>query len=1595
MSNDASLGQILKERRRALDLTQAELARRVGCAVVTIKKLEAGDLRPSRQVAERLAAVLQIPQADRTAFVRLARGTPALDQVASPLPERATLPVPAEPVVKGYTLHEQVGAGGFGVVYRATQASVGRDVAVKIILPHLAGQPEFIRRFEAEAQMVARLEHPHIVPLYDYWRDPSGAYLVMRYLRGGNLAARLAGSPLDLDHVLRVLDQVGAALMVAHRAGVIHRDVKPANMLLDEAGNAFLADFGIARALEPVTPDDVTSAGVIVGSPAYLSPEQLRDEALSPQTDQYSLGIVLYELITGRHPFAHRSPAEQFQEQLNSLLPPVGDARPELAALDAVLRRATAKRPAERYPDVAAFVADVARVLAQNGLRAESNSVVTPGAPRSKDQAPLPTADGAPAQLPTLGALELANPFKGLHAFGEADAEDFFGRGELIQRLLERLSQEGAAGRFLAVVGPSGSGKSSVVRAGLVPALRRGALPGSERWFIVEVVPGAHPLEEIELGLLRIARRDTPALMEQLQRDERGLLRAARLALPEEAGELVLVIDQFEELFTLVQDSATREHVLRSIVAAVSDPRSPVRVVVTLRADFYDRPLQHPALGELIQAGTEVVLPMREHEIEQAIVGPAARAGVVLEPGLVPLISNDLGEQPGTLPLLQYALTELFERREGRVLTTSAYQAIGGVSGALARRADELYDRLAPEQQVLARETLLRLVTLGEGVEDTRRRVRLAELPRLGDVSAETFAGAEQIDAGVRTVVEHFSRHRLLTLDRDPLTREPTIEVAHEALLRNWRRLRAWLDEARDDLRAQRRLEQAAAEWGVAGDDAFLATGARLAQFAALGEAGRVALNSDERAYIAASLAEQERREQAEQERQQHELRLAQEAAQAQRRAANRLRSLVGALVLFLLVAVGLSAFAFQQRNEAEANFTNAEAQRLAAEAKQIVAQRGNSEVAALLALRSIKLQYTPQGDEALGAVTTLEYARQIFTDHKGLVSHAVFTPDGRYGVTGETEEIIRVWDLGTGQAVRVLEAPGPYPRMAFSPDGQYLATSADDELVRLWRFETWELVREFKGHTGIVFSVAYASDGRFLLSGGEDGTARIWDVQSGAQMHVLAHTTTVLGVDLSRDGKYALTGDFGGVARIWDVQSGALVREYRGHQGDIAWVAFAPDSRTFVTAGYDGLAIVWEVGSGEQRHTLTHGDSLQGIAYSPDGRSIASVGTDLAVYLWDAETGQEIRRYNGHNGNLFTVQFSADGEYLITASFDGTARIWDARPHPYLPQYVGHPNGVQSAAIAPDGTTVLTGDRVGVVRLWETSTGQLLREWKANANSVNEIVYLSDSRRALTGTDDGAVRLWDLTKGVELRVFTGHNDIIEGITLSPDERFLLVSSENAGMHMWEFSTGQQLQSFESGGYDNQFSQDGSTIFSVVINVEGSGRLMVWDTASGKMTHSFAPNPGHTVFGLALSPDGKYVFTGSDDGLIQVWDRTTWNEVKRFVGHNDIPWSFVFSPDGRYLLSSSLDRTARLWDVETTRELRRYSHPQRLYKSIGFTPDGRRVFTASTDGTARLWDVDIQDTVAALCGRLKRDFTPEERAQYGIPDDGPTCAAGR
>jgi WD40 repeat protein/DNA-binding SARP family transcriptional activator len=1268
-------------------------------------------------------------------------------------------------------------------------------------------------------------------------------------------------------------------------------------------------------------------------------------------------------------------------------------------------------------------------------------------------------------------------PFKGLQYFDEADADLFFGRELLTAKLIEHLRKS----NFLAViVGASGSGKSSIVRAGLIPALKRdlpladGTRPpdGCSQWLVHVITPTAHPLEALATALTRDSESvtATATLLDDLAREPRSLALFSKLLLGAHCSpHLLLVIDQFEELFTLCRDEFEREAFIDNLLStltpaplslAASRPATSwtregrgdggeddITLILTLRADFYAHLAQYPELREAVAQQQEYIGPMTADELRRAIEEPAKRGGWEFEPGLVDLMLRDVGDEPGALPLLSHGLLETWQRRSGRTMTLKGYADSGGVRGAIAYTAESVYQQLSTEQQDLARHIFLELTELGEGTEDTRRRIRINEV----------VAQSDQ----VRPLLTTLADARLLT------TGEETVEVAHEALIREWPRLRDWLNEDREGLRLHRHVTEAAHDWELLEYDAgALYRGARLSQANEWATTNPDALSASQRAFLAAS-NELEQREAVEREAlRQRELQAALTLAETQQRSAIRLRRrnrvIIGAGLAALFLAVLAGLFGIQsnqnatradqnaaqaqsnlnvaqanaataqaeaqirataqakavseaqaratQQAVAEANFIRAEAQRLAAEANVALKSGASSELVALLALRSLNLQYSPQGDAALTGAAALDYPLHIFAADGGAVFALALSPDGKYILSGNDAKVTRLLEVQTGKEVHrfvneINDVWGIVLWVAFSPDSRYAVThlslEGDKFIAQLWDVETGQLVRQFDSPIYCHMSF-FSRDGKELWMGCWDAKARIYDWLTGQLLRTLSLPVQdgqeILW--LTSDGRYALTRTLQGyTARLWNLEGTIAELGAFPYSSNVNFdpnaFALSPDAKYVLVGDQDGTTHLYETGSGKEIRTIEGSGSVQSVTFSPDSKMML-VG-DSATRLLDVRTGEELYRLPPTDAANAAV-FSPDGNSVILGAGLGSVRVWDIRPQPEFPVFRGHTDAVSGVAFSPDGKYLATGGHDGL-RLWNAKTGQPLRVFSDTHSVGYGVKFSSDGRYLLSGNYAGVASLWDVDTGAEVqRLVLTPTVQIYTVDFSPDGKFILtggsdrVNSTPSMAHVRNIQTGDVTLWLKTHVSDSlvtrvTFSPDGQYILTAHGN-PSAARL--WDAKTGQEIRQF---PGHIgwVNGAVFSPDGQTIATANDDGTVCLWDTKTGKEIRQFIGHSGVVWSVTFSRDGRYLASASADGTARLWDVQTGQELRRYTGHGAGVENVAFSPDGKTIATVSDDGTARLWDVDYHTTMQYLCSRLLRDLSDDERKQYGITDTTPTC----
>ena len=1458
-------------------------------------------------------------------------------------------PHPTPRSARSYELIEEVGAGGFGVVYRGRQPGIDRDVAIKVIRPEHANDPRFVRRFEIEAQTIARLEHLHIVPLYDHWREPDAAYVVMRWLRGGSLAQALRRGPWRLGPAVELIAEVAAALDVAHRHGVAHLDVKPANVLLDEEDHAYLSDFGIARGIEdpPSSP----------GSAPYLTPEHVTGGPLTAATDIFGLGLLAFELLTGRHPYEGETSDALPQRVLRRPLPMLRELGSDLPAeVEAALARATTVDPDQRFASAGELA---------TALRAGH--------------------DQQPAKAPA--AVAVRNPYKGLRAFQESDAEDFYGREQLVHQLLDRLGRSGSTGRFTAVVGPSGSGKSSLIRAGLVPAVRRGEIADSDRWFVTTMVPGTTPHVELERALDEVAIADRGELHAVLHDEDGGLARAVELALPDDGSQLLLVIDQFEEAFALASEQE-RDSFVRLLHAAVTDLRSPLKVVVTLRADFFDHPLLDARLGGLVASHTVPVPALSPDELERVVVQPAWAVGVHVDAELVTQIVGDVVQAPGALPLLQYALTELFARRGGDRLTVDDHHAIGGVRGALAGRAEALYASLDAAGREVCHQLFLRLVVIGGRDTGTRRRVTRQELTGLATPGV------------LDEVLETYGRHRLLTFDRDPATRAPTVEVAHEALLEAWDRLHGWIDAARDDLRLHRRLEVAVEEWQASGCSAgYLLQGRRLSALEEWADGSLLTLTTGERELLTASREAAAARADQERARQQREERLAQ-------RSTTRLRALMVVSLLAAVVATGLAALAFGQRERALDEERIATARGLASAA--IAELEVDPERSILLAIEAVNTTREVQGSVLPEAETALRRALMASHVEQRLPGGGQLSigPDGRIATVaadgtltirapGEREPTVELagygFDPQSGldeRRIALVDA------IDLSPDGASIAAAAADLQGAILDASTGERRVLLDGE---VYRPAFSVDGDLLtglipertVAGWEAArSVGLWDAATGALLAEFdGHLDAVQDHALSPDGSWLVTVTETGGTRVWNVDTGRLLwhAPVTDETVPVYAVAIHPEGDRILLGGQDGSILVRDAADGQVLTVMTgHTTLVNDLAVSADGERVLSA-SNVSARVWDAATGEELVALRGHE-HLRAAAFHPDGDRVVTTSDqDDTTRIWNVAGVGgfELAAFPGSDKrGLAGASFSPDGRHLAVAGPGNAVHVREVATGADVHTLRTR-HPVRLVTYSTDGSAIAASSVIGVgetepgqweeeVRVWDAASG-ESRgaTVTGFAYPLWDLALDQDGSEIALATGAGLLHVMEVDGGDEMVVYE---------HDQGPVYHVSYIPEG-GRLavgaqdaaLVLDATTGEVVHDL--DVERSVIDIAFL-DGERMVTSELPGLLRVWDRRTGEAVETLA--EGVGTSVAAA--GGALAFTDGDRVAvRDLDAGTARFDVRYGvEPER----VRLSPDGRHLATVLTDAPVHLHVVRTDDLLDLAHSRVTRELTPQECAEF-------------
>ncbi len=1132
-------------------------------------------------------------------------------------------------------------------------------------------------------------------------------------------------------------------------------------------------------------------------------------------------------------------------------------------------------------------------------------------------------------------------PYKGLPAFEREDAALFFGREAQVERVMTRLAES----RFVAVVGASGSGKSSFVRAGLQAQLATSRTAAR----VVVLTPREHPLDELADAVS--AATGNAVAADDLRTDPGSLERATR---PDGEGSLVIVVDQLEELFTLCRDEAERRVFVEALIGAWHDPASAIVVIVALRADFYGRVAAYPRLAAAVVAHQTLVGPLSRDELRRAIALPADRCHVDLQDGLVETMLDELADQPGALPLLSHALLETWKLRATATLTLGDYRKAGGVRDAIARTAERTLQGLDEADRVIARSIFLSLTDLAESSEPTLRHADRADLA----VHPHTAAPVERV-LGI------LARERLVTID------ERTVAVAHEALIRHWPRLRRWIDTDRAGLLLHRRLSDDARQWDeMRREPGALYRGARLAAARewASGHAGD--LGALEREFIAASEASARG-----------------ELVTAQRRA-RRLRVLaIGLGVLSLTVAM-LAIVALKQRGDARQQATEATAVALASAALPLTDSR--PDIGLLLATHGYRL--SARAETRASVLAGLMAASDpgvtaILHGHSNPVSRVVFSPGSRLLASAGLDSTIRLWTAHAVYGKTMRGHEGYVVDLAFSPDGLTLASAGLDGTIRLWNVRTQkQLGAPLDTNSGAVLAVAFSPDGRTLASAGAGGAIRLWDWRTRTQLGVLTHGSgDVYSVTFSRDGKRLASAGADRAIRLWTVstreQLGAALT---GHDGPVVSVAFARGGDRLASAGGDEVR-VWSVRTGRLLvpPLVGHDGDVNSVMFRPDSRVLASAGLDGTIRLWSVRSGQPRGDpLRGHAGEVLNVVFGPGGGRLASAGYDNTIRLWSPRKHRRAGRpLVGHTGHIADVAFSPDSDTLASAGEDGTIRLWSARTHeQIAPALTEHRGAVYRVAFSPDGRVLASAGADRTIRLWDLREHRPLGRPMPHESYVRSMAFSDDGRRLASAGSDKLIRLWDVGTSAQPRKTLLGHTDSvssvAFSRDGTRLASASID----RTIRFWDVDTGTEDGEPLTPRASDVFRVAFSLDGERLASLSPDERI-VWDVRARKRIGPPDGDIRRRFHLASSSDGRRLASPGPRKTVRLRDVRTHEQLGTpLTGMSRSARIVAESPDGHTVAAVGADNTIRLWEgllwrsrKKLQKMVCDLAGgRLSR-----------------------
>lgn len=1193
-------------------------------------------------------------------------------------------------------------------------------------------------------------------------------------------------------------------------------------------------------------------------------------------------------------------------------------------------------------------------------------------------------------------------PYLGLQTFSVTQHALFFGRNSLIAEMIEKLKYS----RFLAIVGPSGSGKSSVAQAGLVPRMKEGALHGSKTWrYYPPVIPGADPQASLAY-VLKPKDIDSEQWLEAVKvRSEADSTYLVNLIDQDGSEPAVLVIDQFEELFTVCEDEHKQRAFILTLLNLIQMPNTRHTVIITMRADLESQLVQIPALQSEYEKAQVRVTAMKANEMREVIENPAELVGLKFEDNLVDEMIGEVLGKSAALPLLQFTLLKLWENRDHNRVTWEAYRRIGGGQDALANSADASYDSLSSEGQETAKKIFLGIVRPTVERRITADRILRGKLYKDIDVPLERF---ERILAKLQDA-------RLLRSIPGTTPENDQVGLAHESLARIWPRFVGWIEESRVAQRQRLRLATTTEQWQAIGrPDSLLLRGLLLEEALQYAD-----LNVLEQAFIDAS-ATAVHREQAEKEAvRQRELDQARALAEAEReraeessRSAKRLARLAVALLVVFLLAM-VAAFwaarngAVAQQNEMTAANNARIAEELRIEAEQsaataVAAQEAAMADADLRATAEAEAQEQRDVAEENASEAELVRATAVASAAESEANARLAT--ARELAAASVDQLKSDPQLGLLLAIEAVNRTLPVDNM--------VAAEAEEALYRA--LQTSQLQMTLSGHTDWLTDVAISADGRTLATTGYDNSVKLWDAQTGQELQTFSdHSRVVNGVAFSPDGQRLASVSNDGFVIVYDLETGERIAVMNGNDGAVRAVTFAPDSINIATANGDGTVRVWDTDSRRSIYRLFgHDAPVQDVDFNADGTFLASAGEDGRSIIWDMETGGPVYSVDPSEEPDDTLKatgiaFSPSGDHIITAYDDGISRVWDFENEGLLFNLIGHASTVFDAAYSPDGKLMATSSGDGTTKVWDAETGQALYTLSGHNGPVTAVAFSPDSARIATASQDTTAKIWNSEAGLDVLILSRHRqplntvafshdgtlvvtasddrtakvwDSVTGDVLlnlgthslpvnsaafSPDDKFIVTTSDDFNVRLWNLAEGTirlPILPHEAPVNWAAFDKDGARL----VTVSDDGAVKQWNVLTGDLLHSFMHE---TAVNTAIySPDSKWLAIADDLGSAIILDANTGEEIVRLEGHEGPVNHIAFNEDGRRLVTAGGDGTAKLWDISSNTILRSFSGHTGPVMSVAISPDGTRLATASVDRTVKLWNIDSGQVLRTLLG---------------------------